>query len=198
MSQGVWVPLGAGKGTGPASPLEPPEGAQPCQHPALIPGRPDLDSCLQTRLSLWLLVTAAMGNPSRGLYKAMIVALWGLPAPGCAEPLPATPHWPPQSYEMSFLSFRWGNTSAVASFAQDHNSQGHVRRGCTWTEVTTSLLTCRDYVAGGACPSKATIPGKTVIVTGANTGIGKQTALELARRGEVLGGTCFLCPRLGV
>lgn len=59
------------------------------------------------------------------------------------------------------------------------------------------FLTSRDYVAGGACPSKATIHGKTVIVTGANTGIGKQTALELAKRGDVLVGTRLLCPRLG-
>lgn len=45
------------------------------------------------------------------------------------------------------------------------------------------LYLIRRYFAGGVCRSKATLGSKTVIITGGNAGIGKETAIDLARRG---------------
>ena len=48
--------------------------------------------------------------------------------------------------------------------------------------LSVGYFLLRKYVAGAVCKSKASLTGKTVIITGGNTGIGKETAVDLAKR----------------
>lgn len=58
-----------------------------------------------------------------------------------------------------------------------------VKYGAVTTVTTISLVLLRKWIAGGVCRSHVKLHGKTVVITGANTGIGKETARDMAYRG---------------
>lgn len=73
----------------------------------------------------------------------------------------------------------------MLEFLKNVDFQTKVAIGATAGVLALGYLSRRYYFSGGVCttPPSVRLDGKTVVITGANTGIGYETAKAMLQRG---------------
>ncbi|XP_028281026.1 retinol dehydrogenase 12 [Parambassis ranga] len=87
-----------------------------------------------------------------------------------------------------FLVLPWrsgGGGGGSSDLGAEEEGQGGLLLKCGAVLGVTLICVAvlRKWIAGGVCRCAVRLDGKTVLITGANTGIGKETSRDLARRG---------------
>ncbi|XP_018534300.1 retinol dehydrogenase 13 [Lates calcarifer] len=86
-----------------------------------------------------------------------------------------------------FLVLPWPGGSGGSDPETEPGEEGRggllLRCGAVLGLAVICMAVLRRWIAGGVCRCSVRLDGKTVLITGANTGIGKETSRDLARRG---------------